>query len=201
VAIVCDKPAAHKIGGFASHSHTKFCTLCWITLQDKNKDVAFQKDGAFLISNWYDINLLKPAFRPRTNEEQRWLGEEYRQLPLATACKNFVKEHATRYTQFSRLPYFDLVKQVVIDPMHNLFLGAPFLSHLKPAYWLKLLAGLVKTHFYGIWVQQKILHANHELVQFHAMLADVSPYLPFILFWLSRNSLWFRRHVVGCPPT
>src|SRR6267154_4597507 len=30
VAVVCDKPAAHKIGGFASHSHTKFCTACWI---------------------------------------------------------------------------------------------------------------------------------------------------------------------------
>src|SRR5712672_369532 len=51
VAIVCYKLATHKIGGFASHSHTKFCTPCWITLQDKNKDVAFQKDGAFLVSN------------------------------------------------------------------------------------------------------------------------------------------------------
>ncbi|KAG2747856.1 hypothetical protein P692DRAFT_201652591, partial [Suillus brevipes Sb2] len=25
VAVVCDKPAAHKVGGFASHSHTHFC--------------------------------------------------------------------------------------------------------------------------------------------------------------------------------
>jgi len=39
------------------------------------------------------------------------------------ARKNFVKEHATRYTELSRLPYFNLVDQVVIDPMHNLFLG------------------------------------------------------------------------------
>jgi hypothetical protein len=28
-----------------------------------------------------------------------------------------------RYTQLARLPYFDLVDQIVIDPMHNLFLG------------------------------------------------------------------------------
>jgi len=27
-AVVCDKPAAHKMGGFASHSHNHFCTLC-----------------------------------------------------------------------------------------------------------------------------------------------------------------------------
>ena len=28
VAVVCDKPAAHKVGGFGSHFHTNFCTLC-----------------------------------------------------------------------------------------------------------------------------------------------------------------------------
>ena len=51
---------------------------------------------------------------------------------MAYAWGNFVKEHATRYTQLSRLPYFDLVNQIVVDPMHNLFLGKsclyPYLS-------------------------------------------------------------------------
>ncbi|KAG1826357.1 hypothetical protein EV424DRAFT_1345673 [Suillus variegatus] len=90
----------------------------------------------------------------RTNLQQRELGEQYRQLTTPTACKNFVKDFATRYTQLSRLPYFDLVNQVVIDPMHNLFLG------------------LVKTHFYNIWVQGKVLRPNHELTAFHDMLAN-----------------------------
>jgi hypothetical protein len=63
------------------------------------------------------------AFKLRTNEEQRRLGDQYHKLTTPTARKNFVKEHATRYTQLSRLPYFDLVEQIVIDPMHNLFLG------------------------------------------------------------------------------
>ncbi|KAG2066534.1 hypothetical protein BDR04DRAFT_1121077 [Suillus decipiens] len=78
------------------------------------------------------------------NHEQTWSNE----------TQAFVKEHATQYTQLSRLPYFDLVEQIVVDPMHNLFLG------------------LVKTHFYNIWVQSKILRANHELDTFHDMLAD-----------------------------
>lgn len=26
VAVVCDKPAAHKLGGFGSHAHRFFCT-------------------------------------------------------------------------------------------------------------------------------------------------------------------------------
>ncbi|KAG1722490.1 uncharacterized protein EDB91DRAFT_1240213 [Suillus paluster] len=68
--------------------------------------------------------------------------------------QNFVKEHATHYTQLACLPYFDLVEQIVINPMHNLFLG------------------LVKTHFYNIWVQNKILQPNHEVTKFHEMIAD-----------------------------
>jgi hypothetical protein len=63
------------------------------------------------------------AFPLRTNDEQRRLGEAYRQLPTPNARKNFVKDHATRYTQLARLPYFDLVQQIVVDLMHNLFLG------------------------------------------------------------------------------
>ena len=50
VAVVCDKPAAHKVGGFGSHSHTNFCTLCWISTHDKSKPAAFKRGGASLLS-------------------------------------------------------------------------------------------------------------------------------------------------------
>ena len=63
------------------------------------------------------------AFRRRTNEEHRRLGETYRQLTTLPARKNFVKEYATRYCKLSRLPYFNLVEQIVVNLMHNLFLG------------------------------------------------------------------------------
>ena len=45
VAVVCDKPAAHKIGGFASHSHTYYCTDCWICISSKGDVSAFQHRG------------------------------------------------------------------------------------------------------------------------------------------------------------
>ncbi|KAG2059487.1 hypothetical protein BDR06DRAFT_967985 [Suillus hirtellus] len=105
--VICDKLAAHKLGGFTSHFHTNFCTLFGHGQMKNSKNL------------------------------------------------NFVKKHATRYAQLSHLPYFNLVEQIVIDPMHNLYLG------------------LVKTHFCNIWVQGKILRANHELNVFHDMLADV----------------------------
>ena len=99
----------------------------------------------------YPISIFA-AFHPRTNEEQCQLGEEYCKLPIPTARKNFVKDHATQYTQLSHLPYFNLVEQIIINPMHNLFLGMfsihhthdcilipnragqdPLLSHMDPA--------------------------------------------------------------------
>lgn len=129
VAVVCDKPAAHKIGGFASHSHTNFCSLCWISLHEKTKASAFQHEGMSILFLIIFIPSSIKAFRRRTNEEHRQLGEIYRQLPNPNARKNFVRERATRYSQLSRLPYFNLVEQIVIDPMHNLFLGR-FLSPL-----------------------------------------------------------------------
>ncbi|EGO30588.1 hypothetical protein SERLADRAFT_432160 [Serpula lacrymans var. lacrymans S7.9] len=136
VAVVCNKPAAHKVGGFGSHFHTNLCTCWWITQGEKDSAKAFVKD----------------AFLPCTNEQQQDYGDRYRKLPNATTCKNFVKEYAMRYTQLLRLPYFNLVEQVVTDPMHNLFLG------------------LIKSHFYNIWVQSKILRPNYKLKVFHELL-------------------------------
>ncbi|THH26684.1 hypothetical protein EUX98_g7505 [Antrodiella citrinella] len=107
------------------------------------------------------------AFKRRTNAEQRELGERYRNLTVANQQNVFVKTHATRYTQLARLPYFDLVRQVVIDPMHNLFLG------------------IVKNHFYAIWVQQNILREKHELRVLHELLADFS--LPYQLGKLPKD--------------
>jgi len=112
------------------------------------------------------------AFPPRTDAEQRRLGEEYRKLKTNGARNAFVKEYATRYTQLSRLPYFDLVQQTAIDPMHNLFLG------------------LVKNHFYGIWVQGKILRDNFELKEFHAILDDVR-FSPLSVFIANEHELFF----------
>src|SRR6266581_3615791 len=37
LCVVCDAPAAHKLGGFGSHSYTMFCTRCWVMLSQKNE--------------------------------------------------------------------------------------------------------------------------------------------------------------------
>lgn len=49
--------------------------------------------------------------------------EMYRSLETPAAREKFVKQYATRWSELSRLPYFDMCEMIVVDPMHNLFLG------------------------------------------------------------------------------
>ncbi|KAF8055688.1 hypothetical protein FPV67DRAFT_1679823 [Lyophyllum atratum] len=78
---------------------------------------------------------LRLRFLPRTHKEQAELMHKYQSLPNETRRKAFIKEFATRYCEFAHLPYFDVCRMIVVDPMHNLILG------------------LVKTHFYNIWMR------------------------------------------------
>lgn len=45
MGVICDTPAAHKMGGFGGHSHTKFCRRCWITQSEKHDPRAFTRNG------------------------------------------------------------------------------------------------------------------------------------------------------------
>ena len=39
--------------------------------------------------------------------------------------------HGTRYSVLTELPYVDLIKMAVVDPMHNLFLGMSSFNKLS----------------------------------------------------------------------
>lgn len=47
IGVCCDKPAAHKMGGFGSHSHNNFCTWDRIHQKDKGTPAAFQRGGEY----------------------------------------------------------------------------------------------------------------------------------------------------------
>ena len=79
------------------------------------------------------------AFRKRTNESHRRLGAKYAKITSKAKRDDFVKKEGTRFTQLSRLPYFDLVRGVVIDPMHNLILGEAAARKAHPCTLMILL--------------------------------------------------------------
>ena len=135
VAVVCDKPAAHKMGGFASHSHNTFCTRCKIQKEDLQKPESYDPEGGlFLCTTMLTISSSILVYPRRTEQEHRRLGAKYARICSYSAREAFVKQYATRFTQLSRLPYFSIVRCVVVDPMHNLILGTYFLPPRSCAY-------------------------------------------------------------------
>lgn len=88
-----------------------------------------------VLSQWYlahpcTLNLCTPfaGYNPRTGEEHRRLCIKYRGLRTEKEQEEFFSKFGVRYTAFAELDYFDIVKWTVVDPMHNLFLGADFLG-------------------------------------------------------------------------
>ncbi|KAJ3525424.1 hypothetical protein NMY22_g10588 [Coprinellus aureogranulatus] len=155
ICVCCDKPAAHKMGGFASHSHRFFCTRCWIQQRQKAEPESFKQGGAHInLPAAQCCHLQQTGFPARNDLQHRYLGEAYAGKTSQNARDAHVKEFATRWSELARLPYFDIVRCIVIDPMHNLLLG------------------LVKTHFYHIWVQEKILRPTKELRLLHQVLKE-----------------------------
>ncbi|KAI0363300.1 hypothetical protein BV20DRAFT_1058164 [Pilatotrama ljubarskyi] len=140
VGVFCDKPAAHKLGGFGSHAHTFFCTKDWLSQGLKATLAAFTPGGSIR----------------RTDAQHRKMMAEYKALSTKADRDAYAKAFATRWSELARLPYFDLCRMIVVDPMHNLFLG------------------LVKTHFYHIWIQLKIFRKSKEVRRLHEILAELT---------------------------
>lgn len=69
------------------------------------------------------IDLATTGCPPRSHEEHVQHAREWRALAGKERDEHF-KEHGSRWAEIMRLPYYDCVKMTVIDPMHNLLLGA-----------------------------------------------------------------------------
>lgn len=59
----------------------------------------------------------------RTHHETVRLAYEYLRLTNRKEREVFFKKFGVRWSEFVRLPYFDMIRMRVIDPMHNLLLG------------------------------------------------------------------------------
>jgi hypothetical protein len=123
LCVCCDKPAAHKLGGFGSHSHTFFCTQCWIRQQQKATKEAFRRNGMFIYPVHHTFTHFSLGFKPRSHTEQLKYAQEYARCSSQASRDTFVKEFASRWFELARLPYFDVCRMIIIDPMHNLLLG------------------------------------------------------------------------------
>ena len=115
IVVICDLPVACKIGGFSACSHEYFCSVCWC---NKMQDGYSNFDSA--------------KWKRRTNEDCRQFAERFHAATDAKSAASSFDRTGLQWSELLRLPYYDPTRFLVVDPMHNLFLG------------------LIKEHFQGI---------------------------------------------------
>ena len=106
----CDLPAGRKLCGFLGHSAHLGCSKC-------KKEFVSGQHGL----DYSGFN--RETWVPRTNEEHRKDVEKLSKCKSKTELAKKESELGCRYSSLLDLPYFDPPTMLVIDPMHNLFLG------------------------------------------------------------------------------
>ncbi len=106
VCLVCDLVGARKTMGFGAVNHTQLCALCQCKRGLSGPELT-------------DMH----SWQRRTNEDYRASAQRYLDAQDDRERETIFKETGIRWSELLRLPYFDPSRFVVIDAMHNLFLG------------------------------------------------------------------------------
>ncbi|KAF7359564.1 alcohol dehydrogenase [Mycena venus] len=123
VCVCCDHPAMCKVGGFSGHKSNKWpCPRCNITHKEIQTPRGMKVGG----------------FPARDGAQHCREAAEYAKIDEDdhAARDAFARMYGTRFFEFSRLPYFDPVRQIIVDPMHCIFLG------------------IIKTQWFDGWVKE-----------------------------------------------
>ena len=107
ICIACDRPAAHKIGGFLGYSSSHACSYCI---------KHFPYDKTMKKFDYYGFNI--SPLRLHLDHKRLWLKAK-----TQTERDILEKRHGSTFSKINLLPYFDSIYQLALGPMHNLFEG------------------------------------------------------------------------------
>ena len=107
----CDLPAGRKLCGFLSYNAHKGCSRC---LKLFPGSVGEQDYSGFDRDSWLR----------RTVDQHRKVSLDIKACKTKATIATIESTSGYRYTELLRLPYFNPTRMLVIDPMHNLFLGS-----------------------------------------------------------------------------
>ena len=130
--LAADIPASRKICGFLGHNARLGCNKCYKEFLGENSSFEDRPNyGGFNREVW----------EPRTNSKHRESCEEIKAATNKTQLQKLESSHGVRYSSLLKLTYFDPVKFVIIDPMHNLMLGT-------------------SKHMLSVWISEGILNES-----------------------------------------
>ena len=121
LATVCDIPATAKLGGFLGYSSKHACWKC-------EKIFPYNSVLNRVDFSGEDIGIL------RTHEQHKKNALCALSAVTPSQRNEIEKETGSRFTELMNLPYYDCIRYVIIDPMHNLLLVPP--KHLFTKQWV-----------------------------------------------------------------
>ena len=121
LCVACDIPGGRKTCGFLSHSANYGCSKC---LKLFPGGVGSKDYSGFDRENWR-LRTMVHHRRTALDLEKCNNKTELRQKESSTGC---------RYSVLLKLPYFDPPRFLIVDPMHNLYLGSA--KHYLKRIWL-----------------------------------------------------------------
>ncbi|XP_035986582.1 uncharacterized protein LOC118560045 isoform X2 [Fundulus heteroclitus] len=114
-ALLClssDIPATRKCGGFVGHGAYRGCHKCLKTFSKKGFGEKIDYSG-FERSSW----------EPRTSKDHTHYAGLSKRAKTRAEQKIIERKYGARWSELFRLSYYDAIRFVIIDPMHNLLLG------------------------------------------------------------------------------
>ena len=138
LCIGCDLPAGRKICGFLGHNARYGCSRCYKPFPGSVGNMDY---SGFLLDTW----------PPRTGTDHRTKASRLQNFTTLAEQQDMESQYGCRYSVLLRLPYYDAPRMLIIDPMHNLFLGTA-------KYFLKnalIGSGLITDHLFDT-IQQRI---------------------------------------------
>ena len=119
----CDIPAGRKAFGFLSHNAKFGCSRCL---------VSFSGSFGSMDYSGFDRN----SWPPRSRADHLHAVSLQRQCTSQSRLDELESSSGYRYTAFLDLPYFVPWRMLIVDPMHNLFLGTA--KHFLGDIWLDM---------------------------------------------------------------
>ncbi len=131
ICTACDIPASRKVSGFVGHSGYHGCSRCL-------KPFPTKKFGEKPDYTGTD----RSTWTTRSKESHYQHAMEYKSANTKEKQKSIERDHGCRYSVLIELPYYDIVRFCVIDPMHNLLLGTA-------------------KHMFSLWISSEVIDKSH----------------------------------------
>lgn len=111
VCVACDIPAGRKVCGFLGHSAHLGCSRCYKRFSGTVGAVDY---SGFDRNSW-------PC---RSGTKHRLDACSLLNIRTKSDLQKAESKLGYRYSVLLKLPYFDAPRMLIVDPMHNLFLGS-----------------------------------------------------------------------------